>query len=747
MESGFSKRVGVVLGLLFVAASLFAQYKVQVTPLTNDIKDLSQRSSRVFDQNGERCALIIFETPIPSYFLFQLGAQQIEKRENKDDEIWIWLSADVKKMTIHCSDCTPLKDYRVSLKSGNVYRAKITTGLPQELATTQNMNIYCERTPFYISIDGAAPVLNASRNYFAEVPIGAHELSVSSKLCKPYHATIRVFRSHPYMDTIRLEDNYGEIIINASQSGYTLYVDDELKKQNRTVRAEPGSHKVTVIKDRYETFEKTVEVAYGEKTTLEVEFKPVFSLFTISCADEETEIWLDGVYKGRNRANLEITWGEHQLEGRRQGYDTYVLPTKDFTAESDKSIKIPKLNKQYGALRVSVFPQEAQIYIDGKQVTGSDGVYQESRIPTGLHFLQCRLMDYAPIRDSVEITAGQLSVRDYTLQAIPMGWVAISTDPDVAIYLVDQEIKSKPAFLGHTTFNGKLPAGENVIELRSLEGIRCRYNLFVNDKQVANEPISMPFKRKLMIRSNVLGADVILRDSLRYGEHVKANKKMKFNPVRYTLLMEKKGYEPYRDTIDLSASNTPSLIYHAQMRKIGDTTAVDTAKKNYESPKLFQAFYDNAGKFYIGFFTLGYSFDFNGGDKYLHQIHFGTLPFRYRIVQVNPADFELTVNNGALKNNVYYRPKVSAVLPLTKGFAFTCYLGAAVNLNDLAQKVASPQTHLLAGASIRLNYSGRVPLDLFAEYKWPVKGVEVSTIQHKEQLFRVGLTFSTGIDF
>lgn len=747
MESGFSKWLGVGL-LLVLTTALFAQHKVQVTALTHDIKDLSQRSSKIVDQNGERCALIKFETPIPSFFSFNLGAQQIEKRENKDDEVWIWLSPDVKKMTIQCSECSPLKDYRVSLQSGNVYRAKITTGLPQEAATTQNVNIYCERTPFYISIDGAAPVLNATRNYFTELPIGAHEINVSAKLHKPYTKTIRVYRGRPYMDTIRLEEHFGELVVTATQASYTLYVDDELQKHNRTVRLEPGSHKVTVSKDRYETFEKTVEVLEGVQTPLYVPLKPVFSSFIVSTAEEETEIWVDGEYKGRSRANLELVWGEHTIEGRRQGYDTYVFPTKDFTADSEKTIKIPKLNQQFGAIRLSVYPKGGEIYIDGKMVSDGDGIYRESRIPTGVHFVQCRLTDYMPIRDSIEVFSGQLFARDYTMTPIPSGWVSISTDSDIGIYCISPD-DGKAAFLGHTSISSKLPAGENLIELRDINNIRCYYRLFVNDKQELHEPVHMPFKRQLMIRSNVLGSDVILRDSLRYGEHVKANKKMKMNPVRYSISVEKKGYEPYRDTIDLSSPSTPSLVYYANLTKKGDTAVVDTTKRPYQSPKAFQAFYDNAGKWYLGLINLGYSFDFNGGGKYTHQIHFGILPLRYRIVQINPGDFELTVNDGALKNTVYYRPKLSAVIPCGKGFAFTFYLGAALNLNDCAQKVSKPKTYLLSGASMRLNYAGKFPVDIFAEYKWPVNGVPKSTIDtyKKEQLFRIGITFSTGIDF
>jgi hypothetical protein len=242
MENGFSKWLSIALILLAGVASVNAENHVKATALTHDIKDLSQRSSKIYDQNGERCALIRFETPIPSYFSFNLGAQQVEKRENKDDEVWIWVSADVKKMTIRCSECSPLKDYRVSLKAGNVYRAKLTTGLPQEVATTQNVNIYCERIPFYISIDGSEPVLNAGRNYYTELPIGAHEINVSSKMYKPLSKTIRVYRSRPYMDTIRLEDYSGEVLLTATQSSYSVYVDDELQKQNKRFKLEPGMH-------------------------------------------------------------------------------------------------------------------------------------------------------------------------------------------------------------------------------------------------------------------------------------------------------------------------------------------------------------------------------------------------------------------------------------------------------------------------------------------------------------------------
>lgn len=747
MANGFSKWFGLILIGLSWQVSV-AQNAVSVTDLVHDIKDLSQRSSKVYDQNGERCALIRFETPIPSFFTFNLGAQQIEKRENKDDEVWIWVSADVKKMTIRCSDCSPLKDYRVALKPGNVYRAKITTGLPQEVATTQNVNIYCEHTPFFVSIDGSEPVQNASHNYYTELPIGAHTLNVSAKLRKPYVTTIRVFRSRPYMDTIKLENNYGEILINASQSSYTLYVDGEQQKYNKHVKVEPGLHQLVITKERYERFETTVDVKLNETTPVTATLNPAFSLFNVTSADEETEIWVDGKYRGRNKANIELVWGTHVIEGRRQGYDSWEYAVKDFTAESEKSIRIPKLNKQFGAVRLSFYPPEASVYVDGKPVMITNGLYQDPRAAVGMHYVQLRMTDYRPMRDSFTVVSGQQFTNNYIMEMIALGEATIETDHEIGIYRIapgDEE----PVFIGHTMYSGKLPAGENIIELKNLNGVTCRYKLFINVKQ-KHEPVVFPFERKLKVRMNTLGGKIQLDNKDIRPLRIKANKNMKVDPMKYEISINKKGYQPYRDTIDLSQPGVDKLIYRANLRRPGDTIT----RKRYQSPRFLQRFYDNAGTWYIGVLDFGYTFDFNGGPSngYRHIVTAGVLPLRYRMLGLSLADFEVCVNDKEWKQSWYYKPKISLILPCDHGFAFTFYGGLAVNLYDKKHKTnrttykEQERLFVIGGASMRLNYVGKFPVDIFGEYKWPLSGVDKSLLGQREQLFRVGISFSGGFD-
>lgn len=754
MESGFSKRFGVIALLIMSLSTLTwaAEHKITATPLTHDVKDMSQNKNKHFDQNGERCAVIVFETPIPNLFKFELGTLNIEHREIKDDELWLWVSPDLKKMTIKCDNCTPLKDYRpgVALKSGHIYRGKITTGLPQETALTQKVNLYCERTPFTVSIDGSAPIESKTRTYFTELPIGQHDLVVSASLCKPYSKTFRVSRGKAYSDTIKMVDYYGEVALTVTpMGGYTVKVDGVEHRQNRLLKVEPGKHRITIQKERYEVYETSIEVADKGQHSINAVLTPAFAQFTITTSDEETEIWVDGALKGHNRCNIELTWGDHRIEGRRKGFDTWEYPASDFSANSVRTIKIPKLNKQYGIIHLSFYPQNAAIYIDGKLVDAASGVYHDARAEVGFHYVQARLTDYKSVRDSFTVEPGEIYRHDYQLERLALGIATINTDPGIGIYLVRQD-EEEPEFLGHTTITRKIPAGENVIILKNPSGLTCRYNLFVNDQE-EHAPVTFPFERQLMIRTNA-GGDISLKGPKRPAYAVKANKKLTLDPLPYEITIMKRGYQPYHDTIDLTIPpKEKTTIYRANMRKLNDT--IEHASLRKESP--FQGFYDHAGTWFIGIIDFGYTFDFNSAIAdpsrgFKHIVTLGALPFRYKMFGVSLADFEACVTDSAWKESICYKPRVSLFVPCGDSFAFHFYGGLGINLYDLKNATASENKRMYAfgGISLRLNGAGRFPVDIFGEYKYPIKGVQQTELDNlnKTQLFRVGITFTGGID-
>ena len=746
MRSGISKYM-LISGLLVIAQLMMAEYKVKVTPLVHEVKDLSQRTSKILDQNGERCALIKFETPLGDEIKFSLGAQQAEHRELKDDEVWIWVSADVKKITIRCTGCTPLKDYRVALKPGNVYSAKITTGLPQETSAYQNVNFYCEHVPYTISIDGGAPMTCNDVRFTDTLSIGKHDVLIQARLYKAYTAQFRVLRSKAYNDTIQMEPNYGEILVNPSQPDCTVRVDEEEHQAAGSIRIEPGFHTVTVIKDRYERFEKTVEVKVGEKTEVLANLVPAFALFVIQPAEEETEIWVDDKFRGHNMREVELRWGEHTIEGRRAGYDTWEYSIHDFNAKTPRTIRIPKLNRQYGSLRFSFFPTDASVYVDGQEVLTDNGSYTDLHVPTGPHFVQIRKTDFRAVRDSFTVVQGYPFIRDYQLEHVPHGIVNISTEDSIAIYRWN-EIDKEQYFIGRGMYTGKLPVGRNRITLENLEGITCEYNMFVNEGE--NNPAArFNFTRKLMVRTNVFGKPKVRLESNRGSYEIKANKKVKVTPQKYAMYISKDGYETYMDSVDMAAPFVTKRIYYAQLHREGDTLRTHAEGPKRSGSKLLQRYYDNAGTWFIGIIDLGYTYSFSPLDSSHHVLHFGVVPFRYKMLGVSLLDFETGVS-GRLEDsefrNLCYVPKLSLVLPCGEGFGFTLYGSVAVNLMDKKyHPERDPRVHMIGGASMLINGAGKVPVNIFGEYRWPVKG-ETPPTEHKEQLFRVGLNIAVGID-
>ena len=747
MVNGYSKYFALAI-LLLCGQVAFAQYQVKATALTHDIKDLSQRDSKIVDQNGEKCALIKFETPIPKLFSFNLGAQQIEAREDKDDEVWIWVSADVKKMTIRCTDCTALKDYRVTLKGGNTYRAKLTTGLPQETSTHQNINIYCEQTPYSISIDDAEPVLSTQKNYYAELPVGVHDLTITARYYKPYSASFRLLRSKAYTDTIKLMDNFGDIIVSCSQPDYTIALDEEQQAGRGVIRVEPGKHKVEVMKERYESYVTEVDVKLYEKKYVSAMLKPAFALFTITTSDDETEIWIDGQNRGRNRVVAELLWGEHTIEGRREGFDTWEYPIHDFNVNSEKTIKIPKLTQQFGTVRLTVFPPGSRVFVDGQQVE-LVGANYINKLTVGLHHLQIRMTDYRTERDTFTVQAGKLFAQEYALEHIPLGEITIKTDPNIGIYRL-QDGKD-PLFLGRESFHGKLPAGEVIIELKDTKfGMTCQHRLFINEA-VVNPPQRLPFERKLLVRTNVVGGSMLLKSD-KENIWTRPNKQMKLYPNVYERIISKRGYQVYTDTLDLTQPYARDMVLRTHLFKKTDTLCVHQPKPRYINP-IFKEFYDRQGTWYAGLVNFGYTF---GIVDFSHMLTFGVASLRYKLVQANLADFELCMADSAAvesrPSDFTYRslswtPRISLVVPCAKKFAMTFFGGFSVNIYDNMKKVeGAHRDYFLVGSSMQFNNARHCPINLFAEYRWPL-AADYQPTEHKEKLFRVGAKFTIGLDY
>ena len=755
LETGLIKSL-IILCLLSVASFINAgQYKVTVSKLRHDVQNLSQKDKKnnpYVDQNGERCALIIFETPLGNDLRFDLGSLDVEHSEILDDEIWLWVSPDARKMTIRCTGCEPLKNYQLgTLKSCNVYTAKITTGLPQESNLMQNVHLHCEHVPFTVSFDGKAPVICNNKDYYDTLQIGTHDLLVQSKLYKPYEKSIKLARNKACRDTITLEPNYGGISVFCTQADYTVKIDDEeILQRQFPIHVEAGTHIIEISKDRYQPLVYETPIQVGADLTLNANLKPAFSIVTIQAPDDETEIWIDDKYIGHGIRDIEIVWGTHKIEGRRHNYDTWEYPVHDFTESSPNVIKIPKLTQQFGGMYVSFFPKDVTAYLDGQPIFIEEGAYMNNYLPIGEHIIAIERENYKMLKDTFTIERGLNYIESYKLEYKPTGNVSITTDKGVAIYRKDTLQDGGYDYFAYEQGAKKIPIGETKIMLKTVDGVSCEYDMFVNNDN-HNEPVTFPFMRTVMFRSQPFVRPNIYLKGEKESYNISPHKKVKVLPQKYAMYVTKKGFQTYEDSIDLTTQDANKIVKYTYIHSDKDSLENKSHEPKKSSSKVRQSFYDNAGTWFFGIADIGYTFGFDG---YTHHIDFGVLPFRYKMLGVNLFDFEIQAKSGSNIETLYYRPKLSLVLPCGRGFAFTLFGGASLNIHDAFVSTdqnikKNARTRIFGGLSMLINASGKVPVSIFTEYQWPVVGPQEETKHAKDEavnLFRVGLNIALGFD-
>ena len=123
------KRIASFLILLALTLSLAAQ-NISVASFNLDEKDLTANlaGTSVEDQNGQKCALLRIQTTEKG-FTFDVGVLGIQKvDDSKVGEIWVYVPAGVRRITLRHQQLGTLKDYTfpINIASAKTYNMQLT---------------------------------------------------------------------------------------------------------------------------------------------------------------------------------------------------------------------------------------------------------------------------------------------------------------------------------------------------------------------------------------------------------------------------------------------------------------------------------------------------------------------------------------------------------------------------------------------------------------------------------------------
>ena len=383
--------------------------------------DINARTSKVTDQNGDLCALIILNTPVQG---FEFSGCSIETTEQKTGEIWLFVSPGVKFITIKHRDLGSLRNYPfpMSIKSGTTYEmvlktAKITQIVEESVteqyliikSNTENANIFINN-----EFEGASPVrkylpIAKEHTYRVEAPF-YHTESGSVKLNSEDKTTLQIDLkpAFGYLKVNTTPENGAKISINGEfQEGSTPLTSKKLKS---------GVYSVQALKPMYKSAPVEVHVQDGKTTEVNINLIPTFAQAEITCQDQDAEIYIDGEKKANGSFKGQLDEGTHQLEVRKQSHRTLKKTINVLSGQTLRE-NIEKLQAINGKLNLDSNPFEAEIYIDAKHYGQTP--MQIPNLLIGEHNLQLKKEGFKDFSTKIKIEENKIAQYTFTLQEKP----------------------------------------------------------------------------------------------------------------------------------------------------------------------------------------------------------------------------------------------------------------------------------------------------------------------------------------
>ncbi len=371
--------------------------------------------SIVYDQNGDKCALIKIETT-QTGFSFDGGSLGIVKAEPHPGEVWLYVPHGLKRLTISHPQLGILRnhDLGLSVQKARTYILQLTTDRVMTAVYDDSRSQVLELT---VSPRNAEVIINGMR----ETP-DANGRIVRTLSLGQYSCRVVAENYHTFDDVIKIDNPNEKHIVNISLKqafgylqiladgkefeGAEVYVDDNkigtLPMQSFPIKS--GAHKVSITNPLYLPFEETITIQDSAVYQLRPhKLVSNHAMVTIN-AVTDASIWVDGEEKGQNSWNGPLTIGSHTLECRKEGHRT---TTKQITVNSTNPITFSCEAPQpiYGSIHATSTPTDVDVFIDGEKVGRTPFISQTILI--GEHRVVFSKEGYKSEEETITVNEGE----------------------------------------------------------------------------------------------------------------------------------------------------------------------------------------------------------------------------------------------------------------------------------------------------------------------------------------------------
>ena len=366
-----------------------------------DIADLSARKAEKKDFNGDVCAIIKILTDIPG-LKFEANIS-ITAQEFKNNAYRLFVSPTERKLTIMKDGFINL-EYVLPLKieSNNVYVMILTKQSAEAIENVNNTGFVFFKTDpekADVSINGE---YKGKTPFQMELKAGNYTYALSKPLYYSSNGSFEITANQTNKKEISLVKNFGSVIINSQPEGAEIEIDQKTSNAftpHAIDQLASGKYTLRLSKELYEPKTLPFTIKDGEPTKLNVTLTPIFGVVNIT-ANNNAEIYIDGVYKERGSYYAQLVKGIHTIEVKK---DKYISQTQKLDVQTNKTESINfNLKARLGLLSVmTTNPAEAKIFIDDTPYGSTPAIIKDLLV--GSHTLKLEKEGFETLTKYIEI--------------------------------------------------------------------------------------------------------------------------------------------------------------------------------------------------------------------------------------------------------------------------------------------------------------------------------------------------------
>ena len=226
-----------------------------------------------------------------------------------------------------------------------------------------------------------------------ELEPGRHSIRVESDRFLPFNGVVEI----PGLDrfeavNVQLVPRWAEVEITSEPDGATIYAGDaEAGVTPATLQLLEGTHDITVVREGYAAWDGKVVAAPNVPQTLPlIRLRPADAKLVVNTIPRGANVTVDGRYRGQSPLTLSLSPDiDYEIGFSKAGYGVSRRSVR-LEAARTESITVD-LTAKLGTVTVNVQPEDATVYVDGRQRGKGRTTL---RLPAAPHSIEVRRPGY-----------------------------------------------------------------------------------------------------------------------------------------------------------------------------------------------------------------------------------------------------------------------------------------------------------------------------------------------------------------